>query len=273
VPEQKDEPRPPAAKKRGARPWIAAGSGFVLAMLAYGSAVQLGLDSLPFLRFPHVEVWAGIAGALLGLTRVRSALWVVAGVVCALQLAVQKTPLVLPLYRSLVREDPPARSDAVVVLASGLQLDGELIPVAQARVAHAYELLGRGYAPRMVLTRLTPPAPSALPAVRRQMEDAGLHFPVEEIGPIVNTHDEALAVSRLVRERGWRRILLVTDPFHSRRAAATFRKAGVELLSSPCRVSGYNHATLQAGHQRLPAFHDWVKEAVGYQVYRWRGWL
>ena len=41
----------------------------------------------------------------------------------------------------------------------------------------------------------------------------------------------------LMLERGWRRAILVTDPFHTRRAVMAFRSvwqpAGLEILASP----------------------------------------
>jgi uncharacterized SAM-binding protein YcdF (DUF218 family) len=48
-----------------------------------------------------------------------------------------------------------------------------------------------------------------------------------------NTVDEALAVGDLMRERGWRKIILVTSAWHMPRAARLFRKAGVGFVPFP----------------------------------------
>jgi uncharacterized SAM-binding protein YcdF (DUF218 family) len=48
-----------------------------------------------------------------------------------------------------------------------------------------------------------------------------------------NTSDEAQAVEGLMRERGWRKIILVTSAGHMPRAARLFRKAGVDFIPFP----------------------------------------
>jgi len=48
-----------------------------------------------------------------------------------------------------------------------------------------------------------------------------------------NTIDEAHAVHDLMRERGWRKIILITSGWHMPRAARLFRKAGVDFVPFP----------------------------------------
>jgi len=48
-----------------------------------------------------------------------------------------------------------------------------------------------------------------------------------------NTSDEAQAVAALMRERGWRKIILVTSAWHMPRSARLFRKAGVDFVPFP----------------------------------------
>jgi uncharacterized SAM-binding protein YcdF (DUF218 family) len=48
-----------------------------------------------------------------------------------------------------------------------------------------------------------------------------------------NTADEARVVRELMRERGWKRIILVTSAWHMPRAARQFRKAGVDCVPFP----------------------------------------
>jgi len=49
-----------------------------------------------------------------------------------------------------------------------------------------------------------------------------------------DTAGEAAEVARLARERGWKRVVLVTSAFHLPRAALLFRRAGVEFAAFPC---------------------------------------
>ena len=48
------------------------------------------------------------------------------------------------------------------------------------------------------------------------------------------TYENAVESCRLLRERGVRKILLVTDAVHMHRAARCFRKQGVEVVPAPC---------------------------------------
>jgi uncharacterized SAM-binding protein YcdF (DUF218 family) len=50
-----------------------------------------------------------------------------------------------------------------------------------------------------------------------------------------NTYENAVESSKLLRERGIRRIVLVTDAEHMFRASACFRKQGMEVTPSPVR--------------------------------------
>ena len=61
-------------------------------------------------------------------------------------------------------------------------------------------------------------------------------IPAEQIlvtREVGNTNDEAHAVDSLMRERGWRKIILVTSAQHMPRAARLFRKAGVDFIPFP----------------------------------------
>ena len=105
------------------------------------------------------------------------------------------------------------------------------------------------------------------------MRELGLHFPIEAVGPVQNTHDEAEVVSTLARRRGWDRVILVTDPWHMRRAAAVFEKAGVHVVCSPCVDRQHDLKTLDDPEDRLAVFRLWVRETCGYVTYKVRGWI
>lgn len=52
-------------------------------------------------------------------------------------------------------------------------------------------------------------------------------------GEVGDTADEAAAVAALARERGWKRVILVTSAWHMPRAAHLFRGAGVPITPFP----------------------------------------
>jgi len=272
-----EQPAPKNAPgPRGARrgiPWRDAAAGLLLGLLLWTGAFRLGLTALTPVRSSHLILACGLMGALLGMTRGRIVLWMAAAAVGGALLIVMYTPLAQTVAPGIVRRDPLQRVEAVVVLASDLFPDGTLTDQSQARLLHGYTLIQQGYARRLVVTRHAPPKPSYLPTIREQMRQLRMSFPVEEVGPIVHTQDEATATARLARERGWRQVLLVSNPLHMRRAAATFEKAGLPVVCSPCPEGKYYLKSLRAPDDRLRAFQDWMYEMIGYQVYRRRGWI
>lgn len=99
------------------------------------------------------------------------------------------------------------------------------------------------------------------------------------MGVCDDTHDEAVKVAALARERGLDRLLLVTSANHMPRTLAAFRKAGINVIPVPCNYIGsMNHL----GEQRwlhlpsvrgLDVFGAWLHETVGSWVYYFRGWI
>jgi uncharacterized SAM-binding protein YcdF (DUF218 family) len=247
--------------------------GLTSAVLSWVLLARLGiLALLPALRERDWLPVAAAVGALVGVTRLNRVLHVFTAAVLGLWLVVCFTPLAGRLARPLKLESPPAPADAVVVLSSSIQSDGDFCDAALERFVHGLELAHAELAPRLVLPELPPPAGSFRTAGGGLAARLGIRCPIESVGPVRDTHDEALLVSRLARERGWKRILLVTAPTHSRRAALTFRKTGLEVISSPCREVRYDLENPRLPSERILAFADSIYEIVGLQIYRSRGW-
>jgi uncharacterized SAM-binding protein YcdF (DUF218 family) len=90
------------------------------------------------------------------------------------------------------------------------------------------------------------------------------------------TRDEAVREAALARREGWRRLLVVTSPYHSRRACAAYERAGVAVLCAPAPSRDYalgGPHPLAGPGERVAAFRDWLYETVGWAVYRARGWV
>lgn len=94
-----------------------------------------------------------------------------------------------------------------------------------------------------------------------------------------NTHEEALKTAALLRERGWKRVLLVTSAFHMKRAAATFRTAGVDVVPVPCNFLTSVSTAPPPLEFKVPNWGGcekigiWMHELIGWQMYRRRGWI
>jgi len=239
----------------------------------FGALFGIALAAL--LPWPLDEVMPPCVaiGAILALTRARRLAWPLAATLVVAVAVVAYTPLARLLLRQLERRDAPAHAPAVVVLGAFVQKDGTLSSDMQDRLVAGYSVLGRGEADTLVLTWPASPAQPWDPAAREQMRDWGLRFPLEVVGPVRNTHDEALAVAELARKRGWGRVILVTHAWHMRRAAAAFEKAGLNVICVPCVEGRYDFGTLDGADDRLQAFDIWLHEEVGYLVYKRKGWI
>jgi uncharacterized SAM-binding protein YcdF (DUF218 family) len=191
----------------------------------------------------------------------------------ALWTAVAFTPLDRALADGLPRADPLGPADVIYVLASDVQPDGDLTSESLSRLTHGLELAGQGLAQRIVVGELPAPHGRFAEAARRYIAELHLGIEVLSVGPVTTTHDEGVLVAELFRQHGWRRVLLVTSPFHSRRAAAVFEAAGLEVVSAPTREGKYNVEALATADERLRAFSDILHERLGSWIYRRRGWV
>jgi uncharacterized SAM-binding protein YcdF (DUF218 family) len=265
--------RPRNAPARPPVRWAYAAYGSVFGVLIWTAALRLGIDAIPDFRSPHMVLLVAVLGGFAALTKVRALLGVVGAAMCVSLLVVMYTPLAPALVRTVVRQDRLEPAVAVVVLDIHTQQSGELTRESKVRMLHSFALLREGLAKELVITRQVPPAKSPLPESRRWMSSLRFEYPLHEVGPAENTHDEAVAAAVLAREKGWPRVLLVSHPAHLRRAAATFKKQGLDVLCAPCPDGEYDLNDLDEPNERLSAFRDWLHEAIGHQIYRLRGWL
>jgi uncharacterized SAM-binding protein YcdF (DUF218 family) len=223
------------------------------------------------------SAWAPFAlvGALTGARPLRLALGVVTIAVVGVWTVVAFTPVTSTITASLLRRDAPAPGDAVFVLASRLQRDGEPTAVAAARLLKGLEIISRGRAGRLVVTEVA----SSASAPHRRLavqEAARLGVDIEEIvslGPVASTRDEAVRVGGLCRERGWRRLIVVTSPLHARRACGAVEGQGVGVVCSPAVETRYDLENLDRPVERLRAFRAAVREALALWLYTRRGWI
>jgi uncharacterized SAM-binding protein YcdF (DUF218 family) len=92
-------------------------------------------------------------------------------------------------------DDPPARADAIVVLAG-----------AKSRLPEGERLFARGYAPTLVLSRAKPPSDEQIRLCA--------HTAVCFTAVPYSTRGEARAIGRIAAQHGWRSIDVVTSDFH-----------------------------------------------------------
>ena len=91
-----------------------------------------------------------------------------------------------------------------------------------------------------------------------------------------NTHENALYSARIIRGRGYRRILLVTSAFHMRRALACFRKQGIspDVLPVDYRSSsGISVFSFYPSFTGLLNIQIALREMAGLIAYKLRGYI
>jgi uncharacterized SAM-binding protein YcdF (DUF218 family) len=246
--------------------------GFMLGVLVALAAREIGpsgyLDGAEWFLLV-----GGGAGALLAVSRLRRPLWAFAGFCCLLLLVVSYSPLAEHLSRGLIRRDPLERAEAVVVLQAGHFRSDELPVRVQQRLLHAYEVLEGGAAGRLVLTRSPEPRPSYAPAVRRQMGRLGLEHPVHITEPAAGQAQEAVVLGRLARERGWTRVILVSDPLSMKLSATLLEQQGLEVLCAPCVERRFDLSDRGSPSTRRAMFREWLHEAGTLEYRRRRGLL
>jgi uncharacterized SAM-binding protein YcdF (DUF218 family) len=126
----------------------------------------------------------------------------------------------------VVRDEPLRPLDAIVVLGAPL-LNDKLTPPMVERVEAAVDLYQRGGAPIVVasggVTRGAGRSEAA--ALAEGLRVRGVPDVVVE-GTSQTTYENAVETAKLLGEK--RRVWLVTQPFHGRRAARLFRGVGFE---------------------------------------------
>ena len=132
--------------------------------------------------------------------------------VCAV-LYLARVPLLRLAGEFWVVDEPPETSDVIVVL-SGDNYDAE-------RAARAASLFKSGMAPRVVATgRALRSYATTTDLMKRDLIEHGV--PETAIVPFTHkaddTRDEAAVVSEFVASHGWKKILLVTSNYHTRRS-------------------------------------------------------
>jgi uncharacterized SAM-binding protein YcdF (DUF218 family) len=149
-----------------------------------------------------------------------------------------RNPLLRLAGNFWVVDDPPAHADAIVVLSDD-NYYGE-------RAARAAELFKAGWAPRVIASgRNLRAYASIAELIQHDLMDRGV-----PAGAVVrfpnraeNTREEAAAVSEFVASHGWKRVVVVTSNYHTRRARYIYERllpAGTSLGVSAAHDSEFD---------------------------------
>lgn len=155
-------------------------------------------------------------------------------------------------------------ADAIVILGAA-QYNGRPSPVLKARLDHAFDLYQRGLAQTIITTGSYGPDPNFSEA------QVGTMYLVQRGVDVANiitdqgsgtTHDSIQATSALLKAKGWKSALVVSDGFHLYRVKRMFTDNGIVTYTSPAPNSPIE---IEASQR----FWHSLREVVLFSAYRW----
>jgi uncharacterized SAM-binding protein YcdF (DUF218 family) len=161
-------------------------------------------------------------------------------------------------------DETPQVSDVIVILSDdNYQAD---------RAARAAELFRSGMAPHILASgRLLRPYAGIAELMQHDLKALGV--PAKAIVPVThratNTREEAIADAQAIAAHGWKKVLLVTSNYHTRRANYIFERTlplGTELRVISAPDSEYDPNGWWHTRNGLKRF---LYESAGYIVAMW----
>ncbi len=192
------------------------------------------------------------------------------------------------LESSAVRTyQPDAAYEVVIVLGGTLEGNGTdplgepELNAAGDRFLRGLELVRSGQARNILLSAGTLDPHSGLPTeavvLARELERQGI--PRERVAPEPrsgNTRENAVESARIIRDRGWSRLLLITSAFHMERSLGCFRAVGLEPDALPVDYRSFDPGKRSASWApragALAQSTDALRELFGRVVYRLVGY-
>jgi len=177
---------------------------------------------------------------------------------------------------------PDAVYDAAIVLGGGIDPASSAftreieLNAAGDRIVAGYDLLLSGRARQVLLSGGGSDPSEPVEADWAAALYRHLGIPSDRIvleRESRNTRENAVESARIVRERGWRSLLLVTSAAHAPRALACFRAVGLSPDLLPVDVRGSAHpGSLLPRARSLDQSTDVLRELAGRLVYRAAGY-
>jgi len=189
------------------------------------------------------------------------------GTLAGLIMLVAASAYFMYLYRQVrdhaVRDE--ARPAEAIVVLGAAQYNGRPSPVLKARLDHALELYNHRFASAIITTGSYGADPNFSEA------EVGRKYLVQhgaQVADIVTeqgsgtTYDSIQAVSGLLKAKGWKTALVVSDGFHLYRAKKMFADNGIIAYTSPAPNS-----PIEIGDSQR--FWHSVREVLLFSAYRW----
>jgi uncharacterized SAM-binding protein YcdF (DUF218 family) len=210
----------------------------------------------------------------------RSPAITVAWIFAILSICLRWSPLPWMLASPLLASSPPEVADAAVVLGGGAGESGEIGQGHQERIERAIELRQLGFVPRIVICSGKVQAYSESEVMRAIALAKGVPDRDILIESNANGTKQMLSAAiRLSREKGWRKVLLVSSPYHMRRSMMVWARLAPDIGALPTPVKRsrfYSYYGFQRSSFRGATLRQtWglLQEYGTLIYYRFKGWL
>lgn len=183
------------------------------------------------------------------------------------------TALPWELARPLWIAQPPRSADVIVVFAGGVGESGRAGGGYQERVRAAVDLYHAGHAAWLVFESGYVFAFQETEIMRDLAVSQGVPASAIILDTRgTNTYDYVLRVREVLQTRGWDSALLVSSPYHMRRALGVWRRQApeIEVIPTPVAQSQFYAHGRGASVEQLQGL---VREYLALFVYWWKGWL
>ena len=189
-------------------------------------------------------------------------------------LIVFHTPALWILARPLMVASAPEPADAIVVFGGGVGETGRANDSSyQDRVKTAIDLYHGGFARSVVFS-------SGFVYIFKEAEVMKALAGSQGVMPVdivletqaSGTRESVLLVRDIAKRFGWRRLLLVSSPYHMRRAMLTWRKLApeIEVVPTPAARSQFYDHDFGASPEQIQGI---AREYVALAYYWVNGWL
>ncbi len=167
----------------------------------------------------------------------------------------------------------PRPADVIVVFAGGVGESGQAGGGYQERVKQAVDLYRAGYAPRMIFSTGFVFAFQEGEVMKSLAEMNGV--PADAIfleTQAANTYENVTRSRQILDSHGWHSALVVSSPYHMRRAMLTWRKNAPEITAIPVPVTS-SQFYLRRGGPSIDQMRGLLQEYAAIALYWWRDWI
>jgi uncharacterized SAM-binding protein YcdF (DUF218 family)/glycosyltransferase involved in cell wall biosynthesis len=175
------------------------------------------------------------------------------------------TPLIWFLSRPLTIQSTAKKADAIVVFGGYGEI-GWVNSGFQRRVKEALNLYNRGYAPVIIISSGENYDFREIDLMRAVLKDSGV--PGEDIIPDFgagSTYESVMHTSKIIQDRNYKSILLISSKYHMKRAVLTWNKNVPSIQIIPCQfadsgiVWGASYNEIKTiSYEYLAILHNWI---------------